>query len=288
MSSGRNPRSPPEIVVSDEVPEAEDVFEKDDALYEHQSDDSGSAGNILGELLRANSISRPDQDNPPMFWPENLLKKHLTAPHVKEAFDCVDKLRHLAGSVDYILATHFKILAILALMEKLKYLDKFMKNKVCDKDLPLIKCTKGNPVACNIARRTVPGKALDFLYKWSIDQRESFLRWQHCVTPPILTMVLGEAAEHKNFPSQTIMPWMSTLKQKEEGGYSQVFEVEIHPDCHDFHAVLASLSVRAHPRLVPNHVLIYSASDQWGEQIRYQEIVEREQSGCPGSSFKVR
>jgi hypothetical protein len=143
-------------------------------------------------------------------------------------------------------------------------------------------------VTCNIARRTVPGKALSFLSKWKTDQRELFLRRQYCVTPPILTMVLGEAAEHKDFPPQTIMPWMSTLKQKEEGGYSQVFEVEIHPDCHDFHAVLESLSVRVHPRLVFNHVLIQSASDQRGEQIRYQEIVEREQSGRPGSSFKIR
>jgi hypothetical protein len=253
MSSARDlgPRLPPRIVVDEhresgpnEHPYAESVSVKDDNPYECQANSSGSARNFLGELLREHSIPGPDRDNRAEFWPENLLKQLLTPPRVKEAFEC-SKLRHLAARIDSIMATHFKILAILALMEKLKYIDAFIKNNVCDQDLPLVICTSGSPVALNIARHTAPEQALRFPQSWKTDQRVSFLHWQHCVTPPVLAMGLDKvSAKHENFSPQTVMPWMSTLKKKEEGGFSQVFEVEIHPSCHDFRKVLASLSVR--------------------------------------------
>lgn len=199
--------------------------------------------NALGDLLRTNSTPRPDRENPTEFWPKKCLKEVMTKARIREAFKS-PKLEHLLGRVDTIMTTHFKILAILALMEKLKYIEKFMDNGICDQDLPLIKCTSGSPVASNIARRKTPQQPLGFLRKWSTDQREAFLRRQYCVSPPTLTMGSDPtSSKHENFPDQTIMPWTSALKQKEEGGYSQVFAVEIHPDCHRFREVLISLSI---------------------------------------------
>ncbi|KAL1596507.1 hypothetical protein SLS60_009154 [Paraconiothyrium brasiliense] len=210
----------------------------------HQ-DTGAYASDALGRLLRANTSIRPVEGNPtPIeFWPEDQLKELLTESCVKDAFKC-PKLTGLAGSVNTIMRTHLKILAILSLMEKLKYIEKFMKNDISDEDLPLVECTTGDLVESHIARRTTPWQRLEFLKKLKIDQRRQFLRYQYCVSPPSLTMRPdGKSARHEEFPDQTIMPWTSALKKKEEGGYSQVFEVDVHPHCYDFREILESLSI---------------------------------------------
>ena len=216
----------------------------DDAKDDDSEDSSDESEEELGILLRSGGVPAPEGDRHCMFWSDNQLQSLLTKPRISEAFGRRDELKHLSGKVDEIIAKHLKILAILALMGELICIEEFMANSIHDWDLPLVQCTKGNPLSWNIARDTRKGRRLKFLDKWSVDQRYFFLcRWQFHVSPPTFRMATdGKSAKHEEFPADTVMPWKE--RHRENGGYSQVSEVDIHPDCHDFGPVLDDLGVR--------------------------------------------
>lgn len=214
----------PQVVVSDEIPQ--------DAIHRsHTPRDSQK----LGNLLRIHNESRSE----PKYWTEKELRYVLSRSRITRALG----LESQRDKADTILTKNIRTLAILALMEKLKYLDEFLKINITDEDLPLVKCTD-HPTESQISLRTATNLPLTLFEHWKVHTRESFLKLQYGLCPPLLRMKLGQRnADHEDYLEHTIMPWTSPLSEKEVGGYSQVFEVDIHPDCHDFHEILDSLSV---------------------------------------------
>jgi hypothetical protein len=139
-----------------------------------------------------------------------------------------------------------KIFVTLVLSEKTSTIIDFLAEEVTDDDLPLAKVRRPgrSPGIFDLARRgksTVPLKCFE---GWSLARIHSFEEWQWTTISPFFARLPGRK-NVKHFPlqDQVILPFISDSRrdddtyegQEFEGGFSQVFKVDIHPAHHDFH-----------------------------------------------------
>ncbi|KAK4104406.1 kinase-like protein [Parathielavia hyrcaniae] len=133
-----------------------------------------------------------------------------------------------------------KIMAILLLIERPSRIRKFVKEGVCDADLPLVwseATANTKPFKrWELRRRKDPDTHLHCFDTWRQVTLRKFEERQWAVLAPFFARDLRNPKKVPHYlirDHQVIMPFLS-WKRLGQGGFSSVYKAEIHPDHHDF------------------------------------------------------
>lgn len=141
--------------------------------------------------------------------------------------------------------TFRKIFAILVMMEMPLKIKRFLRDSVCDEDLPLtgrwiasqFKLFRRIPTSKLFSERATLQKPLRCFRGWKSSQRKKFEETQWEVVAPFFTR--GKPSDlgpvlHYRIQSQAVLPFDSWEPVEPSGAFSQVFKTEIHEGHHDF------------------------------------------------------
>lgn len=138
------------------------------------------------------------------------------------------------------------IFVSLVLSEKTSTILKFLAERVTDDDLPLSKVYplgKSSGIF-TLARRSMPDVKLSCFKDWSSVAVRNFEEWQWTTVSPFFARShKRKNVNHFVLQDQAKLPFLSDSRREVnsyerveyEGGFSQVFKVNIHPAHHDFH-----------------------------------------------------
>jgi len=217
-------------------------------------------GKSVAELLRE---YKTDDANGQGFWSLQLLCHILSRDRIlaelrKPSYSDLDAKKY----VDYIwpdeeggptpgTQTYLKIFALLVLLKKGPDIVQFIKDKVSDQSLPLLRRPGTSKGLVDLGFKDAPGNALECLSKWDPHDRELFERVQWELLVPYFDLDKNSMAQHYPLDDMTILPWCkrekfsitSTKASKNEGGFAFVNCVKIDPLSHGFHEVLKAISL---------------------------------------------
>ncbi|KAK0719385.1 kinase-like domain-containing protein [Lasiosphaeris hirsuta] len=131
-----------------------------------------------------------------------------------------------------------KILAILILIDRPSRIRDFVEEEVCDADLPLEKFPSSGKLSSHWELRRRDGKAALKCFnkkrKWRQSTLRKFEAAQWIVLAPYLGQDSRKVALRYKIPDSAILPFTTWKRISSSGGFSKVFEAEIHPDHHAF------------------------------------------------------
>jgi hypothetical protein len=125
--------------------------------------------------------------------------------------------------------------AFLTLKDKQDQIYKLIDGGVTDKILPLELGEDSSKILSN-------GRPLSCFDDWSKDDRETFITRLKQVNPVILGSKSHKNIKHEVFQRSQILPILEETFHSLQGGYGQVTQVKLDPECHNFHGVLPSVS----------------------------------------------
>ncbi|KAF4816354.1 putative cyclin-dependent serine/threonine-protein kinase [Colletotrichum siamense] len=138
-----------------------------------------------------------------------------------------------------------KVFAILALINKVDCIESFLRENVCDADLPLEKYIKepGKRRKFCLRRKKGPHRQLNCFSSWDQITLRNFEQYQWATIPPFFTKGERKNVKHYVLDPSTVLPFTFTKdtnsksKVKEHrGGFSLVYQADIHPDHHNFNS----------------------------------------------------
>ncbi|KAH8688220.1 kinase-like domain-containing protein [Ilyonectria robusta] len=123
-----------------------------------------------------------------------------------------------------------KIFAILVLIHESSRIWDFVGEGVCDADLPLIE-TRGEHgrKAFDLRRKHAADLPLRCLRGWKQSDMSRFAEWQWTMIAPVFSRASDNIPVHYVLSPDVILPYVSA-RSENEGGFSRVFKVFIHPD----------------------------------------------------------
>ena len=125
-----------------------------------------------------------------------------------------------------------KLFAALAYVKKGPSICSLLDEGITDDDLPLVR-KKNDGGAFTLLRQS--GIAIQSFEEWGPEDRENFDRVQRWMTAPIF-----KPLQHYELDGKTILPFVSfegmedTEKKSKQGGYGEVYPVQLHPAHHKF------------------------------------------------------
>lgn len=139
-----------------------------------------------------------------------------------------------------------KVFVTLVLSEKMSAILKFIAANVTDEDLPLSKVHFGPKASgrFRLGRRSTPEVPLECFRGWTSVAIQRFEEWQWTTISPFFAQSYKRKnVNHFVLQDQVILPFLSDSRREAnaferfefDGGFSQVFKVDIHPEHHDFH-----------------------------------------------------
>jgi len=139
-----------------------------------------------------------------------------------------------------------KIFVTLVLSEKTSTILEFLAERVTDDDLPLVKVRRlgKSPGIFDLGRRGSLRALLECFQGWTALAIRRFEEWQWSTISPFFAQSRRRKnVKHFLLQDQVILPFTSDSRRDAyayerlefEGGFSQVFKVDIHPEHHDFH-----------------------------------------------------
>jgi serine/threonine protein kinase len=141
--------------------------------------------------------------------------------------------------------SYIKVLAILILVGKMRYILKLLEEEVNDSDLPLIKTSR--PHDEKLFDLSVSGnqrKVVESFRKWNQLNVRNFEELQWTTLPVEFSRPEYGAVKHLKLQEQRILPFIKdsqnqkrpfSLRTELEGGSGSVSRVVIHPKHHNFH-----------------------------------------------------
>ncbi|KAI0903661.1 kinase-like domain-containing protein [Ustulina deusta] len=168
----------------------------------------------VGNILRTKCCGSGDSTS--SFFPRCALQDILSYRVVKytlrqklctlqESDQIAEKVLGYKGNASYI-----QIFATLLLISKVKYIQYFVRENICDENLPLVCCD-------NLFTRLNPCKS---------GHIDTFCRLQWEVIVPVFDFSLDEIPI-ETYESETRLPFVK-CKDTSEGGHGKIIEVEIH------------------------------------------------------------
>lgn len=132
--------------------------------------------------------------------------------------------------------TYRNIFAILLLVNRPSSIWSFVEEGICDADLPLIKVPRaeGPQHLFDLRRRNDAELPLRCFKQWKDRAIVKFEERQWFILAPSFEKSDGKEIPHREFATEEILPFLSWKATSEEGGFGQVYEVNIHPDHHAF------------------------------------------------------
>ena len=205
----------------------------------------------LSDVLRDYQIVGEDG----RYWTDKLLRHILTRDRVQYelkrseyAFrgidDLVNKVHPLEGSTQT--ESYLKVFALLLLQDKVKDLELFIKDTVCDEKLPIIleKARRGYRVYSS----KDPSKLLECFGNWRSGEHEGFERDQWNVMTTFFGLTKDKTCKEFELTSRMSRPWRkfqftgtSDRVLHASGTYGTVTRVEFHPTSHSFQDALSEV-----------------------------------------------
>jgi len=150
---------------------------------------------------------------------------------IKEA-----EIKHVAEKISRIA---LKLFATLIFMKKGAEICALLRDGVSDDDLPFRRDKDGEG---NSVLQRCSGGSIEAFDSWSEEDIEAFDRMQWWVIAPVFKI-----NEHHDLVNNTVLPFIpfetnGDAGQKREGGYSEVYAVQIHPSHHNFWEQLESMA----------------------------------------------
>ena len=145
-----------------------------------------------------------------------------------------------------------KIFAILVLIDKPRYIEKFIEDGICDAHLPLgIYNTRTILSKSWLCRNdTSTAVRLRCSEKWSNNSIRQFYKSQWIVLSPFFKLEDDGKPRHLKVPNDAVLPFES-IEHAGKGGFGDVYKIRIHPDHHNF----SSSEVRGADTLSCSHLL---------------------------------
>jgi serine/threonine protein kinase len=183
----------------------------------------------LHSVLRAARISAPGP-NDSYFIPANAFDRCLTKDTIKAEMVRlgIDTSLPLEELADYVYKKSRKIFAILTMINKGDQIEKLLAHHPSDADLPL-----RMPESAEYRRPLLPEFA--GFESWSDRDIHSFSSTQWSFLAPFFSRGTS-SAPHYELERQTILPFVEDkdLSAPRSGGFSTVYDVQIHPAHHSF------------------------------------------------------
>lgn len=200
--------------------------------------------------LPRHGIRFQDEAGRPPFYPLKLLEHLFTEQVLSSEINALngltatkrdDLVKQVLGSSGTVPETYIKVFAILKAISKLSQLPEFIRKGVSDQELPLDVdwMPVGGRLSYGKSKKPVPDELLDEI------GRRSFSMEQHNMLIPFFDL----QAEPYDLNRATPLPYYeipqttSAESNPLVGGYGLVSKVLIHPLCHEFHGVFATLQV---------------------------------------------
>lgn len=199
----------------------------------------------------------PGHDEKKGFFPENELTALMSEEYVRQELElCFEdwashKIEDLAKAICTRTpsprgsrAGFKRIFAILVLCEKPHDIVRFLEENVSDADLPLHKSASPEELP-NFFKLVRKGQsnALKSFRKWSYTAIWRFEEWQWTTIAPFFKLGSRKDVKHLQLQDQAALPFTQDSrfvldkpayeKLEFEGGYSNVFKIDIHPDHHN-------------------------------------------------------
>lgn len=230
--------------------------------------DEGDAMNAdedqnLDEFLRAHGFRLANQGTT-RFWSRQLVWDLLTRERVEREMQSLG----VASYLDYVRPTqipstvpprktYLVIFAILVLVDKASLISEFVKEELCDNDLPLFMLDKGDGKV-RLRRQGNRDQELKCLKSWRPAALDSFIAKQRQFTVHRFELDHDNKAQHEQLDEDTIFPWTQERKASKSfsGGYADVRIVKIDRHYHNFDRVLDGVSKPSHlaPRKPTAHL----------------------------------
>ncbi len=130
-----------------------------------------------------------------------------------------------------------KIMAILCLIDQPSKIRAFVQEGVCDSDLPLVwvPATPKPTERSELRPRRDLGRQLKCFERWKPVAIDMFEQRQWAVLAPFFGRDLRAQMQvpHYYLPNRIVLPF-SERRDHDNGGFSDVYMVKIHPEHHDF------------------------------------------------------
>lgn len=138
-----------------------------------------------------------------------------------------------------------KVFAILVLINEVASIGKVLDEELCDTDLPLKRHFDENGVRrkLNLRRKGNLNDPLACFETWNQITLRNFEQYQWAVIAPFFTKGQRKDVKHFVFDPSIVLPFTFTKDTDDDahqnfkerrGGFSMVFQADIHPDHHDF------------------------------------------------------
>ncbi|CAO2653795.1 Nn.00g032060.m01.CDS01 [Neocucurbitaria sp. VM-36] len=218
----------------------------------------------LDELLREKAIRHADGGSK-VFWPMSVLMEVVTRDRIVQE---LRRFQQLKGDVSQLIekiATEYRrVFAILNLVGKEEYIQKFIEDNVKDIFLPL---QADDTIQYAISRTDAPKRPLQCFKMLRTSERELFLQYQHQVNPEILGYNRDSGrVQHKDLEPAAILPFTAT-KAMRNGGYSTVTQVTVHPDCHEFNNVLKPFQIILNDQFALKELLASGTAEEFATEL---------------------
>lgn len=210
----------------------------------------------------------PGHEEKKGFFPENDLMTLMSEEYVSQELEtCFEdwtthKIEELAREICHQPSslhgsrTGFKrIFAILVLCEKPNDIVRFIEENISDADLPLNKSAPPEdlPNFYHLVRKGQSSNLKSFR-KWSYTAIWRFEEWQWTTIAPFFQLGSRKEVKHLQLQDQASLPFtqdsrfgidkLAYQKLEFEGGYSNVFKIDIHPDHHNLSKPNVSFRIR--------------------------------------------
>ncbi|KAK3371139.1 kinase-like domain-containing protein [Lasiosphaeria ovina] len=143
-----------------------------------------------------------------------------------------------------------KIFAILVLIYQVDKIIHFLEENVNDSDLPLVMYSYNKPGGqFTLRRRTNSDPPLQCFDGWRFGYVRQFEEWQWSMVAPFFSKQRPGNVSFYQLEDKVVLPFIHDSSRHEslndedvhQGGFSDVFRVQIHPGHHNFHGLDGSL-----------------------------------------------
>lgn len=212
---------------------------------QYQQRQSSTFEDYLIRLL----VETRDQREGSEFFPNNIFTTLITDAVVsRELCRCPELRSRGPAYIDNITQTvcgarsFKKIFVLLVLVDKLPLIPDFIAEDVADDDLPLGRVSQQTSKSFRLGRGERPREALHCFDSWNFASIRNFAKSQWLTLAPTFEKAEHKTVKHVVLSHQHPLPFIkdgrpdSDVKIR-QGGHSDVFIVDIHPDHHNFHGV---------------------------------------------------
>ncbi|CZR63862.1 uncharacterized protein PAC_13759 [Phialocephala subalpina] len=217
-------------------------------------------GNWLRQCMSEQAGTSKDNNNIGTFLPPAILDRLFSKEVIErelEKEDCgldtanIVKIMFRADEeeLEEEAKTYFTIFAILALLERVCDVSKFVEGgdkSICDQDLPLELQPGEDPGSKELRRKDESQQSRCF-HRWRDHELEYFDNYQWRLRVPTFGLNPDKTLRHYKLHDRDILPWCEehSVSQQEvmSGGYGSVKKVKIHPLCHEYHETLKAINV---------------------------------------------